>query len=271
MRSLLFVPAIASEARARARIGGRCADPRSRGIRWRAANRGVARARARGIPHGRTGPSACAAMCGSTRYQAGSPSTISPRRICRAGPTASSPAEMPARGRPHGGPLPVGLRGGVRGAGGRDAHRRDRHRDPRRGLRARGLRRSVAAVSKRITWGAEDLSASIGGNNRHDRRRPLMTAPITLRVPCACWRPSAAGVIAIDTIYTDFRDEAGLRAECLAARRSGFAAKMAIHPAQLAAITSVLDRRGRARMGRARHRPPLPPTRCRHPRPRRQR
>jgi len=40
----------------------------------------------------------------------------------------------------------------------------------------------------------------------------------------------------IDTIYTDFRDEAGLAAECAAARRSGFTAKMAIHPAQISVI-----------------------------------
>ena len=40
----------------------------------------------------------------------------------------------------------------------------------------------------------------------------------------------------IDTIYTDFKDEAGLAAECAAARRSGFTAKMAIHPAQIPVI-----------------------------------
>ena len=45
-----------------------------------------------------------------------------------------------------------------------------------------------------------------------------------------------AEVMAIDTIYTDFKDEAGLAAECSAARRSGFVAKMAIHPAQLSTI-----------------------------------
>ena len=52
---------------------------------------------------------------------------------------------------------------------------------------------------------------------------------------------AAAEVVAIDTIYTDFRDEAGLKAECAAARRSGFAAKMAIHPAQLAAINEAFS------------------------------
>jgi len=45
----------------------------------------------------------------------------------------------------------------------------------------------------------------------------------------------------IDTIYTDFKDETGLAAECADARRSGFVAKMAIHPAQLSAINSAFS------------------------------
>src|SRR5438067_1498344 len=52
---------------------------------------------------------------------------------------------------------------------------------------------------------------------------------------------AAAEVVAIDTIYTDFKDPEGLRTECLAARRSGFAAKMAIHPAQLATINEAFS------------------------------
>jgi citrate lyase subunit beta/citryl-CoA lyase len=47
---------------------------------------------------------------------------------------------------------------------------------------------------------------------------------------------AAAGVFPIDTIYTDFKDAAGLAAECAAARRSGFTAKMAIHPVQIPVI-----------------------------------
>jgi citrate lyase subunit beta / citryl-CoA lyase len=99
-----------------------------------------------------------------------------------------------------------------------------------------------AGVSPRleaITWGAEDLSACIGGNNRTidgDYDGPYRLARSLCLLAAA-----AAGVIAIDTIYTDFKDEAGLRAECFAARRSGFAAKMAIHPAQLAAINEAFS------------------------------
>jgi citrate lyase subunit beta/citryl-CoA lyase len=49
----------------------------------------------------------------------------------------------------------------------------------------------------------------------------------------------AAGVSAIDAVFTNFRDSESLRAEALAARRDGFVAKMAIHPAQVAVINEV--------------------------------
>jgi citrate lyase subunit beta/citryl-CoA lyase len=90
-----------------------------------------------------------------------------------------------------------------------------------------------------ITWGAEDLSALIGGNNR--TLQGDYDGPYKLARSLCLLAASAADVIAIDTIYTDFKDEAGLTAECLAARRSGFAAKMAIHPAQLAVINDAFS------------------------------
>ena len=90
-----------------------------------------------------------------------------------------------------------------------------------------------------ITWGAEDLSACIGGNNR--TLDGEYDGPYRLARSLCLLAAAAAGVIAIDTIYTDFRDESGLKAECAAARRSGFAAKMAIHPAQLAAINAAFS------------------------------
>src|SRR6266581_9361891 len=99
-----------------------------------------------------------------------------------------------------------------------------------------------AGVSPRleaITWGAEDLSACIGGNNRTVDGE--YDGPYKLARSLCLLAASAAQVIAIDTIYTNFRDEEGLKAECLAGRRSGFAAKMAIHPAQLATINEAFS------------------------------
>ena len=94
-----------------------------------------------------------------------------------------------------------------------------------------------AGVSPRlegITWGAEDLAACLGGNNR--RFDGIYDDVYRLARSLCLAGAAAAGVTAIDTIYTDFKDEAGLATECAAARRSGFTAKMAIHPAQIAII-----------------------------------
>jgi len=101
---------------------------------------------------------------------------------------------------------------------------------------------NYAGVSPRleaITWGAEDLSACIGGNNR--TLDGTYDGPYLLARSLCLLAASAAGVAALDTIYTDFRDPEGLKTECAAARRSGFTGKMAIHPAQLAAINETFS------------------------------
>jgi len=99
-----------------------------------------------------------------------------------------------------------------------------------------------AGISPRlegITWGAEDLAACIGGSNR----RFDGTYDDVYRLARALCLLAAADaeIMPIDTIHTDFRDEAGLAAEAAAARRSGFVAKMAIHPAQLSVINSAFS------------------------------
>ena len=50
---------------------------------------------------------------------------------------------------------------------------------------------------------------------------------------------SAARLPAIDTVFTAYRDNEALTRECEAARRDGFSAKMAIHPAQVPIINAV--------------------------------
>jgi citrate lyase subunit beta / citryl-CoA lyase len=92
---------------------------------------------------------------------------------------------------------------------------------------------------KGITWGAEDLSAAIGGQNR---REDGIYDDVYRMARSLCLLVAAAAEAApIDTIYTDFRDEEGLAAECAAARRSGFTAKMAIHPAQIPVINEAFS------------------------------
>jgi len=86
-----------------------------------------------------------------------------------------------------------------------------------------------------ITWGGEDLSADLGAEtNRGDDG--LYTDPYRLARSLTLLGAAAAAVDAVDSVYTNFRDMEGLAAECRQARRDGFVAKMAIHPAQVPVI-----------------------------------
>ena len=83
-----------------------------------------------------------------------------------------------------------------------------------------------------LLWGGEDLSAAIGATaNRDDRGQ--YTAPFALARSLCLFAARAAGVAPIDAVFTDFRDSEALRRETDAARRDGFSAKAAIHPAQV--------------------------------------
>jgi citrate lyase subunit beta/citryl-CoA lyase len=97
---------------------------------------------------------------------------------------------------------------------------------------------TYAGASRRlkgITWGAEDLSAELGAEANRDRDGHFL-APYQLARTLCLAGAAAAQVQAIDTVYVDFRNDSGLRRECEEARRDGFTGKMAIHPAQVAAI-----------------------------------
>lgn len=86
-----------------------------------------------------------------------------------------------------------------------------------------------------LLWGGEDLSAAIGATaNRNEDGR--YTAPFALARSLCLMAAHAAGVVPIDAVYTDFRDSDGLSRETDAARRDGFSAKAAIHPAQIEII-----------------------------------
>jgi citrate lyase subunit beta / citryl-CoA lyase len=89
-----------------------------------------------------------------------------------------------------------------------------------------------------MAWGAEDLSADLGATTN---KRPdgVYADPYRLARTLCLTGAVAASVQPIDTVFTAFRDEAGLRGECEAAVRDGFTGKMAIHPAQVAVINAV--------------------------------
>jgi len=86
-----------------------------------------------------------------------------------------------------------------------------------------------------LLWGAEDLSAAVGATTNRDEHGRY-TAPFALARSLCLLAARAAGVVPIDAVFTDFRDSDGLARETDAARRDGFSAKAAIHPAQVAII-----------------------------------
>jgi citrate lyase subunit beta/citryl-CoA lyase len=85
-----------------------------------------------------------------------------------------------------------------------------------------------------LTWGAEDLSAAIGASTNLENGVWAFTYRMVRS--CCLLAAKAAGVQAIETLYVDFRDDAGLRASSKAARAEGFTGRIAIHPAQIPGI-----------------------------------
>jgi (S)-citramalyl-CoA lyase len=102
---------------------------------------------------------------------------------------------------------------------------------------ARGLAmvEAIAAATPRLAGlmlGAADMAADLGSATAW---APLAFARGRLIAACAL-----AGVTPIDAPFFDLHDEAGLKQEVAAAVALGFAAKAAIHPAQIVAINAAL-------------------------------
>ncbi|MFM9850398.1 MAG: HpcH/HpaI aldolase/citrate lyase family protein [Hyphomicrobiaceae bacterium] len=89
-----------------------------------------------------------------------------------------------------------------------------------------------------MSWGAEDLSAVVGSLLSRRAGRGL-SSPYRLVRDLCLLTAAAADVEPIDTVFVDFRDEAGLRRECEEAAQDGFTGKMAIHPNQIAVINEM--------------------------------
>ena len=91
-----------------------------------------------------------------------------------------------------------------------------------------------------LSWGAEDLSASLGAprNRRpdgsylelykHCRNMTLLSA-------------AAGGAAPIDTVFVDFNDAAGLREDCQEAAWMGYTGKITIHPNQIEIVNELFS------------------------------
>jgi len=89
-----------------------------------------------------------------------------------------------------------------------------------------------------LSWGAEDLSADLGAETNRDAEGRF-TEPFRFARNLCLAAAAAAKIQAIDTVFVDFRDLDGLKREAEEARRDGFTAKLAIHPAQVQTINEV--------------------------------
>jgi citrate lyase subunit beta/citryl-CoA lyase len=86
-----------------------------------------------------------------------------------------------------------------------------------------------------MTWGAEDLSSALGASTNLGPDGGWAFTYRMVRAACLL-AAKASDVQAIETVYVDFRDDAGLRASCAAAAQEGFTGRIAIHPAQVRGI-----------------------------------
>jgi citrate lyase subunit beta/citryl-CoA lyase len=91
-----------------------------------------------------------------------------------------------------------------------------------------------------MTWGAEDLSAAIGAISNREEDGSLSPLYVLANSLCLC-AAAAAEVPAIDTLYADFKDPAGLAASCQQSRRRGFRGRIAIHPDQVDVINAAFS------------------------------
>ena len=83
-----------------------------------------------------------------------------------------------------------------------------------------------------VLWGAEDLSAALGATTNTDINGELSFTYQMARSLCLA-AAAASESQPIDTVFSDFKDPEGLKANCRAARREGFLGKIAIHPNQV--------------------------------------
>jgi citrate lyase beta subunit len=102
--------------------------------------------------------------------------------------------------------------------------------------------RELAAAPRvdALAWGGEDLSVDLGSRrNRGEDGRYLDVFRYARSMTLLA--AAAAGVQAIDAVYTDLRDSAGLEREAREAAWMGFAGKLTIHPDQLAPVNAAFS------------------------------
>jgi citrate lyase subunit beta/citryl-CoA lyase len=90
-----------------------------------------------------------------------------------------------------------------------------------------------------MMWGAEDLAVSLGATENASGGK--FHSPYLLARDMCLMGAAAAEVAAIDTVYTDIENLAGLELETRAARRDGFSAKALIHPKHVDIVNAAFE------------------------------
>lgn len=96
-----------------------------------------------------------------------------------------------------------------------------------------------------LCWGAEDLSAELGGSAARDSSGRLLPVYVTVQ-SWSLLSASAAGVQAVDAVFTDLGDREGLRRESVLAASMGFDGKLTIHPDQIEVVNEAFTPTGEA-------------------------
>jgi citrate lyase subunit beta/citryl-CoA lyase len=98
----------------------------------------------------------------------------------------------------------------------------------------------IAKASDRLIglmFGSEDFALDLGLPAKREGEAADMLYPRSAMVIAAV----SAGKIALDGIWPEIRDAAGLRADSLRARRLGFSGKTLIHPDQIAIVNEIFS------------------------------
>ena len=87
-----------------------------------------------------------------------------------------------------------------------------------------------------MTWGGEDLAAALGASDNRHPATGEYDDPYLLAKSLCLATARAIDAQPVGVVHVDFRDLAGLEADCQRDRRAGFVGKIAIHPDQSAVI-----------------------------------
>lgn len=91
-----------------------------------------------------------------------------------------------------------------------------------------------------VSWGEFDLSADVGAETHLLPDGGWDDLFRTARALCLA-AAASAGIEPCNTVFTDYKDDAGLEQAALGARRAGFTSMMAIHPNQVDTINRVFS------------------------------